>query len=118
VGHFKVFGALYYAVVPHHKHTKFGPKAVKGQFVGYELASESYRVYHEESNQVRVHRDVTFNEGALSEKLKTSHPPHIIRDGELEHFDRLSELPPRAPVPKGQSRLDMFSSSDEDEVEI
>jgi hypothetical protein len=86
--------------------------------VRYELASESYRVNYEESNQVRVHRDVTFNEGALSENLKTSHPPHIIREGELEHFDKLSELPQRAPVPKGQSRLDMFSSSDEDETEI
>jgi hypothetical protein len=96
----------------------FGAKIVKGQFVGYELDSESYRVYYEESNQVRVHRDVTLNEAALSEKLKILHPPYIIRDGEMEHFDKRSDLPPRAIVPKGQSRLDMFSSSDEDEVEI
>jgi hypothetical protein len=79
VSHFKVFGAPCYAILSHHKRTKFGPKAVKGQFVGYELASESYRVNYEESNQVRVHRDVTFNEGALSENLKTSHPPHHQR---------------------------------------
>jgi hypothetical protein len=71
VSHFKVFGTPCYAVLPHHKRTKFGAKAVKGQFVGYELASENYRVYYKESNQVRVHRDVTLNEGAVSEKLKT-----------------------------------------------
>ncbi len=80
--------------------------------------SENYRVYDEDTNQVKVHRDVTFNEAALVGKHKAVHPPHVIREGELEHFDKRADLPPRAPVPNGQSRLDLFSSSDdEDEVE-
>jgi hypothetical protein len=66
VAHLKVFGAPCYAVLPHHKRPKFGAKAVKGQFVGYELALECFRVYYEETNQVKVYRDVTFNEASLS----------------------------------------------------
>jgi hypothetical protein len=44
VRHLKLFGAPCYATLPHHKRTKFGAKAEKGIFVGYELDSESYRV--------------------------------------------------------------------------
>ncbi len=99
VSHFRVFGKPCYAVLPHHQRPKFGAKAVKGQFVGYELASEKYRVYYEDTNQVKVHRDVTFNEAALIGKQKAVHPPHIIREGELEHFDKLSDLPPKPQCP-------------------
>jgi hypothetical protein len=58
VKNFRVFGSPYYAVLPLHQRKKFGAKSIKGQFVGYELASKSYRVYYAETNQVRVHRDV------------------------------------------------------------
>jgi hypothetical protein len=82
--------------------------------VGYELASRSYRVYYAETNQVRVHRDLDFNEAPLFQSMKQQNPPQIVKVGELEHFDHLAELPPRPPVYPGQSRLDMFSSDDED----
>jgi hypothetical protein len=65
VKHFKVFGSPCYAVLPSHQRKKFAAKSIKGQFVGYELASRSYRVYYAETNQVKVHRDVDFNEAAL-----------------------------------------------------
>jgi hypothetical protein len=50
VKHFRVFGSPCYAVLPSHQHKKFGAKSIKGQFVGYELASRSYRVYCTETN--------------------------------------------------------------------
>jgi hypothetical protein len=65
VKHFKLFGSPCYAVIPSHQRKNFGPKSIKGQFVGCELASRSYRVYNAENNQVRVYRDVDFNEAAL-----------------------------------------------------
>jgi hypothetical protein len=46
--------------------------------------------------------------------MKHQHPPHIVKVGELEHFDHLAKLPPRPPVAPGQSRLDMLSSDEED----
>jgi hypothetical protein len=83
VKHFRVFASPCYAVLPIYRRKKFGAKSVKGQYVGYELASKSYRVYYEETNQVRIHRDVDFNEAALVPSMKQQHPPHIVKIGEL-----------------------------------
>jgi hypothetical protein len=112
VKHFKVFGSPCYAVLPLHQRKKFGAKSIKGQFVGYELASKSYRVYYAETNQVRVHWDVAFNDASLFSSMKHQHPPHIVKVDELELYDQLVEPPPRPPVAPGQSRLDMFSSDE------
>jgi hypothetical protein len=103
-------------VLPSYQHKEFGAKSIKGQFVGYDLESRSYRVYYAETNQVKVHMDVDFNEAALIPGMKQQHSPHIVKVGELEHYDNLDELPPRHPVAPCASRLDMFSSDEEDDV--
>jgi hypothetical protein len=92
------------------------PSPSKADFLGYELAGYNYRVYYPETNEVKTHRDVDFNEAALFPGMKQQHPSHIIKVGELEHYDNLAELPPRRSLALGTSRLDMFSSDEEDDV--
>jgi hypothetical protein len=90
VKHYKVFGS------PSHQHKKFGDKSIKGQFVGYELAYRSYRVYYAETNQVRVHRDVDFNETALFPSMKQQ---HSLTLSELESLNTLITLLNSLPDP-------------------
>jgi hypothetical protein len=78
------------------------------------LASKSYRVYYAETNQVKIRWDVDSTEADLFLSMKQQQSPHIVKVGELEHYDQLVELPPRPPVAPGQSRLDMYSSDEED----
>lgn len=62
VSHFKVFGCITYVHVPDELRTKLDPKAEKCVFIGYSLEQKRYRCYNPATRQLRVSRDVVFDE--------------------------------------------------------
>ena len=62
VSHLKVFGCIAYVHVPNELRTKLDPKAEKCIFIGYSLEQKGYRCYNPATRQLRVSRDVVFNE--------------------------------------------------------
>ena len=62
VGHFMIFGCAIYFHVPKEKRTKLDPSSRKGTFVGYNESSKAYQIYIPGQRQIKVRRDVTFEE--------------------------------------------------------
>ncbi|MCO5577178.1 hypothetical protein L7F22_031002 [Adiantum nelumboides] len=64
ISHFKVFGCIAYVHVPDELRTKLDPKAEKYVFIGYSVEQKGYQCYNPVTSQVRVSRDVVFDEMA------------------------------------------------------
>ncbi|MCO5547100.1 hypothetical protein L7F22_000542 [Adiantum nelumboides] len=64
VSHFKVFGCITYVHVPNELRTKLDPNAEKCVFIGYSFEQKGYKCYNPITRQVRVSRDVVFDEMA------------------------------------------------------
>ena len=64
LSHMKVFGCIAYVHVPDEMRTKLDPKAKKCVFIGYSLEQKGYRCYNPSTHDVRVSRDVVFDEMA------------------------------------------------------
>ena len=64
LSHLKVFGCIAYVHVPDELRTKLDPKAEKCVFIGYSLEQKGYKCYNPVTRQVRVSRDVVFDEMA------------------------------------------------------
>ncbi|MCO5608553.1 hypothetical protein L7F22_062764 [Adiantum nelumboides] len=64
VSHFKVFGCISYVHVPDELRTKLDSKAEKCVFIGYSIEQKDYKCYNPVTHQVRVSRDVVFDEMA------------------------------------------------------
>ncbi|MCO5577014.1 hypothetical protein L7F22_030836 [Adiantum nelumboides] len=64
VSHFKVFGCIAYVHVPDELRTKLDLKAEKCVFIGYSIEQKGYKCYNPIKRQVRVSRDVVFDEMA------------------------------------------------------
>ncbi|MCO5608265.1 hypothetical protein L7F22_062471 [Adiantum nelumboides] len=62
VSHFKVFGCIAYVHVPDELRTKLELKAEKCVFIGYSVEQKGYKCYNPITRQVRVSRDVVFDE--------------------------------------------------------
>ena len=62
--HLKVFGCIAYVHVPDELRTKLDPKAEKCVFIGYSLEQKGYKCYNPATRQLRVSRDVVFDEMA------------------------------------------------------
>ena len=62
VSHLKVFGCIAYVHVPDELRTKLDPKAEKCIFIGYSLEQKGYRCYNLATRQLRVSKDVVFDE--------------------------------------------------------
>jgi hypothetical protein len=62
VGHFEIFQCQVYIHVPKKKRTKQDPSRRKGTFVGYTESSQAYQIYISGQRQIKVSRDVTFEE--------------------------------------------------------
>ena len=58
----KVFGCIAYVHIPYELRTKLDPKAKKCIFIGYSLEQKGYRCYNPVTRQIRVSRDVVFDE--------------------------------------------------------
>ncbi|MCO5555990.1 hypothetical protein L7F22_009534 [Adiantum nelumboides] len=64
VSHFKVFGCIAYVHVPDELRITLEPKAEKCVFIGYFVDQKGYKCYNPITRQVRVSRDVVFDEMA------------------------------------------------------
>ncbi|MCO5548921.1 hypothetical protein L7F22_002384 [Adiantum nelumboides] len=64
VSHFKVFGCIGYVHVPDEMRTKLDLKAIKCVFIGYSIEQKRYKYYNPITRQVRMSRDVVFDEMA------------------------------------------------------
>ena len=64
LSHMKVFGCIAYVHVLDEMCTKLDPKAKKCVFIGYSLDQKGYRCYNPSTRDVRVSRDVVFDEMA------------------------------------------------------
>ena len=62
LSHFKVFGCIAYVHVPDELRKKLDPKAEKCIFVGYSLQQKGYICYNPVMHELRVSRDVVFDE--------------------------------------------------------
>ncbi len=62
LSHLKVFGCIAYVHIPDELRSKLDPKAEKCVFVGYSLEQKGYRCYNPVTRELRVSRDVVFDE--------------------------------------------------------
>ncbi|KAG8478890.1 hypothetical protein CXB51_028743 [Gossypium anomalum] len=62
VSHLKVFGCIYYTLIPAEKRTKLEKRFVPRIFVGYSSTKKAYRVFDPSTKKIMVSRDVKFNE--------------------------------------------------------
>jgi hypothetical protein len=73
VGHLEIFGWPVYFHVPKEKRTKFDPSSRKGTFVGYSESSKAYRIYIPGQRQIKVGKDVSFEEEVAFRRSRGSH---------------------------------------------
>ena len=64
LSHMKVFGCIAYVHVLNELRINLNPKAKKCIFIGYSLEQKRYRCYNPSTREVRVSRDVVFDEMA------------------------------------------------------
>jgi hypothetical protein len=62
LSYLKVFGCIAYVHVPNELWTKLDPKAEKCVFIGYSLEQKGNKCYNPTTSEMRVSRDVVFNE--------------------------------------------------------
>lgn len=62
LSHLKVFGCIACVHIPDELRNKLDPKAEKCVFVGYSLEQKGYRCYNPVTHEMRVSRDVVFDE--------------------------------------------------------
>ncbi|MCO5592346.1 hypothetical protein L7F22_046347 [Adiantum nelumboides] len=64
LSHLKVFECIAYVHISDELHTKLDPKAEKCIFVGYSIEQKGYRCYNPSFCELRLSRDVVFDETA------------------------------------------------------
>ena len=67
--HLNIFGFPMYLHVQKEKRSKLDPLGKKGIFVGYREQSKAYRIYIPGFRQIKINRDVTFDEDAAFTKF-------------------------------------------------
>jgi hypothetical protein len=120
VGHFSIFGCPVYIHVPKEKRTKLDPSGRKGTFVGYSESSKAYRIYIPGQRQIKVSRDVTFEEEIAFRRSRESHmeidsekkeetvpsPPSIVqRETVIDPVDPVAPVDVPRDIAVGQKRL-------------
>ena len=62
LSHLKLFGCIAYVHILDELRSKLDPKAEKCIFIGYSLEQKVYKCYNPVTHQVRVSKDVVFDE--------------------------------------------------------
>ena len=70
VSHLNIFGWPVYIHIPKEKRKKLNLSEKKGLFVGYSEQSKAYRIYIPWYRQIKLSRDVTFDEDTTFKKSK------------------------------------------------
>jgi uncharacterized membrane protein YvbJ len=73
IGHFRIFVCPVYIHVPEEKRTNLDPSGRKSTFVGYSESSKAYQIYILGQRQIKVSRDVTFEEEIAFQRSRESH---------------------------------------------
>ena len=63
--------------VPKDKRSKLDPTGKRGIFVGYSKTSKAYKIYVPSFKNIKINRDVTFDEDATSCKSKKNSSEEI-----------------------------------------
>jgi hypothetical protein len=81
--HLRIFGFHIYVHVPKDKRTKLDPYGNKGTFFGYSDTSKAYKVYIPSHRNIKISRDVTFDEDVSFHKSKQgcAEEPHDEENG-------------------------------------
>jgi hypothetical protein len=110
--HLKVFGCVAYAHIPDEERKKLDMKAEKLRFVGYSIQCKGYRLYDEEKRQIKIRRDVIFNESNFNLKEGSTvrdetiniEEPILINNEEKQQPDDHRELPEEVEEPRRSNR--------------
>jgi hypothetical protein len=83
LSHLKVFGCIAYVHVPDELRTKLDLKAEKCVFIGYSLEQKGYRCYNPVTREMRVSRDVVFDEMSIwyadvKDYIKADAHKHVV----------------------------------------
>jgi hypothetical protein len=70
VDHLKVFGCVAYSHIADDERKKLDAKAEKLRFLGYSSESKGYRLYDEKKHQIKIRRNVKFNEADFTLERK------------------------------------------------
>ena len=70
VDHLRIFGCHAYVHVPKDKRTKVDPSGKKVVFVGYSDTSKAYKVYILSHQNIKISKDVIFDEDVAFHKSK------------------------------------------------
>ena len=87
VGHLRIFNCPVYIHVPKEKRTKMEPSRKKRIFVGYSETSKDYHVYVPGQRQIKISRDVTFDEDANLLRSRLSHLNIKMEEHKAPHDD-------------------------------
>ena len=87
LSHLKVFGCLAYVHVPDKLRSKLDPKAKNCMFIGYSLEQKGYRCYNPVTREIRVSKDVIFDE--LNSQYGGNKEMHIDDKKEDEHVKKV-----------------------------
>ena len=70
VSHLNIFGCPVYIHIPKENISKLDPSRKKGLFLGYSEQLKAYRIYIPRYRQIKISRDVTFDEDLALKKSR------------------------------------------------
>lgn len=97
ISHLKVFGCICYVFVPDHLRSKFGKKAIRCIFVGYDDARKGWRCCDPTTEKCHTSRNVVFDEASAwwsPEKVELPEP-HDLEEVQEESQEEETIRSPR-----------------------
>ena len=106
LGHIHEFGAAAY--VKDLKAGKLNPRALVGQFVGYDIESKGYLIYWPSKRSITVERNIIINEN----DVHTTENLTIIQDDALSEGERIKDI---QSIPKNSGNIEDTEIQSENE---
>ena len=109
IHHLRIFGSVVYSHIPKQKRQKFDKKSEKGIFLGYGELTKGYRIWYENEKQVKIRRDVIFDEAydnSNSKKEKDEHEDENEEKVILDMNQLMSNTLPSNSLPETNIQMD------------